>query len=568
MENSSSKHSHCLKDVSNISRNKLVSAFPLQVGAVKNLAFNTNTPPFLKISASNPNMANQELDGENVDPRYVVQPLPGCKPQATISEISSIKMEVVSTSTSSTSSSKYDEETGTSDSSCDGFEIKEDLQLDEADKTQELDSGFEPCIVTASGGKENPSPDMSSLLHSRILFNVPDPIITDSLKDNGASPMFPIAPMPKQERRKLDFSNMDTTSPVSTSSENQQRKMLFRRSVSMVERGQRLQLNTTSPELSRHVGSAQDMTSPLSRPFASFKRPNVPLQPLSQNSLQGGSNQSPHDGTISQPCKKIRRGLSMKEVSRNDENQFLCKTSGLSNLMDSPQIAKPMLQLSLSETEANITRAISLTNVPNLTGDRSRALCLPTVKGTGKNAQTLDHMDCHTLADLLKGKYDHKVASFRIIDARYVYEFKGGHIRGAENFGAWDEEAFFNEFLPKTLPPATCPPTEEKAHIIIFHCEFSSERGPRLMANLRNRDRGLNKDNYPALHYPECYLLSQGYKEFFQNYPDLCEPKAYVKMLDPSYASEERKFHKKSKTWGGHGGTISRTNSSSRLLKL
>ena len=82
------------------------------------------------------------------------------------------------------------------------------------------------------------------------------------------------------------------------------------------------------------------------------------------------------------------------------------------------------------------------------------------------------------------------------------------------------------------------------------------------------RDRGLNKDNYPALHYPECYLLSQGYKEFFQNYPDLCEPRAYVKMLDPSYASEERKFHKKSKTWGGHGGTISRTNSSSRLLKL
>jgi hypothetical protein len=310
------------------------------------------------------------------------------------------------------------------------------------------------------------------------------------------------------------------------------------------------------------------MTSPLSRPFASFKRPNAPLQPLSQNNLQEGSNPLSHDGIVSQPCKKIRRGLSMKEVSRSDENTFLCKTSSLSNLMDSPQIAKPMLQLSLSESEANIKRAVSLTNVPNLTGDRSRGLSLPTVKGIGKNAENLVNMDCHTLANLLRGRYDHKIASYRIIDARYVYEFKGGHIRNAVNFGAWDEEAFFSEFLPKTLAPATCPAAEEKAHIIIFHCEFSSERGPRLMANLRNRDRGLNKDNYPALHYPECYLLSEGYKKFYENYPDLCDPRAYVRMLDPNHASEERKFHKKSKTWGGHGGTISRTNSSSRLLKL
>lgn len=39
-------------------------------------------------------------------------------------------------------------------------------------------------------------------------------------------------------------------------------------------------------------------------------------------------------------------------------------------------------------------------------------------------------------------------------------------------------------------------------------------------------------------------------------------------MADPKFANEERKFHRKSKTWGGPGGTISRTNSSSRLLKL
>lgn len=94
-----------------------------------------------------------------------------------------------------------------------------------------------------------------------------------------------------------------------------------------------------------------------------------------------------------------------------------------------------------------------------------------------------------------------------------------------------------------------------------------SSRHFSLISILFCRDRELNKETYPALHYPECYLLSQGYKEFYENYPDLCDPRAYVRMADPSYASEERKFHKKSRSWAP-GGTLSRTSSSSRLLKL
>ena len=81
----------------------------------------------------------------------------------------------------------------------------------------------------------------------------------------------------------------------------------------------------------------------------------------------------------------------------------------------------------------------------------------------------------------------------------------------------------------------------------------------------------MNKATYPALHYPECYLLHEGYKVFFENYPELCEPRSYVTMADPNYTHEERRFHKRSKTWaaGGGGGTVSRTGAaSSRLLKL
>ena len=87
-----------------------------------------------------------------------------------------------------------------------------------------------------------------------------------------------------------------------------------------------------------------------------------------------------------------------------------------------------------------------------------------------------------------------KVASFRILDARYAYEFKGGHIRGAENFGKWNEDNFKEAFLPETLGPKhlevlrrDSPPSsfDAKRNILIFHCEFSSVRGPTLLRHLR-----------------------------------------------------------------------------------
>ena len=78
---------------------------------------------------------------------------------------------------------------------------------------------------------------------------------------------------------------------------------------------------------------------------------------------------------------------------------------------------------------------------------------------------------------------------YRIIDARYCYEYQGGHIRSAENFGTWDEEAFMNEFLPENLAPRQFIQGKDyvKPNILIFHCEFSSARGPTLMRFLRNR---------------------------------------------------------------------------------
>ena len=60
---------------------------------------------------------------------------------------------------------------------------------------------------------------------------------------------------------------------------------------------------------------------------------------------------------------------------------------------------------------------------------------------------------------------------------------------------------------------------------------------------------------FPALHYPECYILHLGYKEFFRNYPELCSG-GYTEMLDERFSKDLRTMRAKSRSWAG--GTVSR----------
>ena len=85
---------------------------------------------------------------------------------------------------------------------------------------------------------------------------------------------------------------------------------------------------------------------------------------------------------------------------------------------------------------------------------------------------------------------------------------------------------------------------------------------------LRNEDRAAHADCYPLLRYPELYLLSGGYKAFYEAYSELCRPRSYRPMLHADHAAELRHFRAKSKTFAGdrkHRQVAPRTVSARRF---
>ncbi|CAO1621863.1 unnamed protein product [Parajaminaea phylloscopi] len=148
-----------------------------------------------------------------------------------------------------------------------------------------------------------------------------------------------------------------------------------------------------------------------------------------------------------------------------------------------------------------------------------------------------------TLVALLQGKYNSQLESYQVVDCRFGYEFEGGHIPGAINLST--VERVKDRFLSPSA--ANLPPRSQSGKadaygnsrkpILVFHCEFSAKRAPSMALALRQADRGLQQD-YPNCHYPEVYILQGGYSGFFQSFPSVCEPQAYVRMDDPTYQDQ------------------------------
>uniref|UniRef100_A0A2K5Z6M2 M-phase inducer phosphatase n=1 Tax=Mandrillus leucophaeus TaxID=9568 RepID=A0A2K5Z6M2_MANLE len=199
------------------------------------------------------------------------------------------------------------------------------------------------------------------------------------------------------------------------------------------------------------------------------------------------------------------------------------------------------LKKTVSLCDINITQMLEEdSNQGHLIGDFSKVCALPTVSG---KHQDLKYVNPETVAALLSGKFQGLIEKFYVIDCRYPYEYLGGHIQGALNL--YSQEELFSFFLKKPIVPLDT----QKRIIIVFHCEFSSERGPRMCRSLREEDRSLNQ--YPALYYPELYILKGGYRDFFPEYLELCEPQSYCPMHHQDHKAELLRCRSQSKVQEG-----------------
>ncbi|KAM9211235.1 LOW QUALITY PROTEIN: M-phase inducer phosphatase 2-like [Leptosomus discolor] len=175
-----------------------------------------------------------------------------------------------------------------------------------------------------------------------------------------------------------------------------------------------------------------------------------------------------------------------------------------------------------------------------LIGNFSKPYLLQMVEGKHPD---LKYISPEMMVAVLTGQFSSLIESCVIVDCRYPYEYEGGHIKGAVNLPL---EQDVEEFL---LKKPIVPFDASKRVIVIFHCEFSSERGPRMCRFIREKDRACNE--YPHLHYPELYVLKGGYREFFPQYQMHCEPQDYRPMDHEDFKEDLRKFRQKSRSWAG-----------------
>jgi len=172
-----------------------------------------------------------------------------------------------------------------------------------------------------------------------------------------------------------------------------------------------------------------------------------------------------------------------------------------------------------------ISSLVRSTEVELKRGEYNGEIITLPVVGKGRSGP-IKRISCGTAAALLVGRIEKE---YLLVDARYSYEYRGGHIRGAINVNDECE-------LWKLLGTRK---------IVIFYCEFSSVRGPNMAQKLRELDRQVNL--YPSLSTPEIYVLDGGYSMFYKMYFGCCEPCSYVKMHDQRYAGEYTEEFRKRK---------------------
>jgi hypothetical protein len=154
-------------------------------------------------------------------------------------------------------------------------------------------------------------------------------------------------------------------------------------------------------------------------------------------------------------------------------------------------------------------------------------------------------VSAETVAALMRGEFAMKCSRYAIVDCRYNYEHGGGHIHGAKNVMVQGITALYAHYAALETRKSK-EVMDSSSMVMIFHCEYSKNRGPSSCKKFRQLDRDANV--YPKLNFPELYVLDGGYRAFHKKFPQLCTPMGgFVSMWDSRFAAERKQCHKESK---------------------
>jgi len=196
--------------------------------------------------------------------------------------------------------------------------------------------------------------------------------------------------------------------------------------------------------------------------------------------------------------------------------------------------------------------------------------CIPLLD-TAKDGES-EKLSVQQVARLLKGPLEltigEKTVKFSkmvIVDARYKYEYEGGHIKDAVSIPKEVDEVWRGEISHQFFKGDRA--AEGANTVVIFHCEFSSKRGPAMKDWFREHDRGLNL--YPALYYPHVFLMEGGYKQFYNTFKDqpetsqdelFCPLRGYVDELCLDFSDKNKSIRKRKKKHKHPTRTDTRSN--------
>lgn len=173
--------------------------------------------------------------------------------------------------------------------------------------------------------------------------------------------------------------------------------------------------------------------------------------------------------------------------------------------------------------------SLSRCNMSEMNVSSLRSICKPTLPTVYSSRHPdLNVITPETVAKVLRGEFKHKLSGFELLDCRFPFEFEGGSLHGASSL--CDPDSMEAQLLSSPLQNCT-------STALIFFCEFSANRAPKMLRHVRNVDRSLHANTYPELYYPELYLIDGGYKNCFETLQHICAPPVqYVRMDDERFA--------------------------------